>query len=150
MNFKNIVVAVDGSDASQEALNYAVKLALQNNSALKGFFIIDRGWSDYIGNDWQSTQNARQGFLDYIQREQEQQAEAARQQFESAVSGIKSSKFLVLGGDPIDMLISTANAEDTDLFVTGKRIFQVSGRPSLRELGKRLAAKSTRPLMLFP
>jgi len=150
VKLKNIVVAVDGSDASQEALNYAVVLALQNNSSLKGFFIIDRGWSDYIGNDWQSTQNARQGFLDYIQTEQEQQAEAARQQFESAVDGIEVCNFMVLGGEPIEMLISTANAADTDLFITGKRIFQVSGRPSLRDLGRRLAAKSTRPLMLFP
>lgn len=150
MEFKKIVVAVDGSDASQEALNYAVDLARQCNAALTGLFIIDGGWSDYIGNDWQSPQNVRQEFLDYIHKEQEQQAEAARQQFESAVDGIKDSKFMVLGGDPIEMLITTAMAEDTDLFIVGKRVFQVSGRPSLRSLGKRLAAKATRPLMLFP
>lgn len=150
MEFKKIVVAIDGSDASQEALNYAVDLARQSNAALTGLFIIDGGWSDYIGNDWQSPQNVRQEFLDYIHKEQEQQAEAARQQFESAVDGIKDSKFTVLGGDPIEMLITIANAIDTDLFIVGQRVFQVSGRPSLRSLSKRLAAKATRPLMLFP
>jgi len=150
VEFKHIVVAVDGSEASQEALNYAVELARQSNAALTGLFIIDGGWPDYIGNDWQSSQGARQGFLDYIRKEQEQQAEAARQQFASAADGIEVSSFSVLGGDPIEMLITTANAADTDLFIVGQRIFQVSGRPSLRSLSKRLAAKATRPLMLLP
>ena len=72
MQFKNIVVAVDGSEASQEALNYAVQLARQSNAALTGLFIIDGGWPDYIGNDWQSTKSARQEFLDYIRKEHEQ------------------------------------------------------------------------------
>jgi len=150
VKFENIVVAVDGSDASQEALNYAVELARQSNSALTGLFIIDGGWSDYIGNDWQSPQNVRQEFLDYIRKEQEQQAEAARQQFAIAADDIKDSSFSILGGDPVDMLITTANAADTGLLVVGQRVFQVSGRPSLRSLSKRLAAKATRPLMLFP
>lgn len=150
MKFNNIVVAVDGSEASQDALNYAVELARQSKSALTGFFIIDGGWPDYIGNDWQSTKSARQEFLDYIRKEQEQQAEAARQQFASAADGIEASSFSVLGGDPIEVLITQANAADTGMLVVGQRIFQVSGRPSLRSLGKRLAAKSTRPLTLFP
>lgn len=150
MEFKNIVVAVDGSEASQEALNYAAELARQSNTALTGLFIIDGGWPDYIGNDWQSAKGARQGFLDYIRKEQEQQAEAARQQFASAADGIKVSSFSVLAGDPIEMLITTANAADTGILVVGQRVFQVSGRPSLRTLGKRLAAKATRPLLLFP
>lgn len=150
MKFNNIVVAVDGSEASQEALNYAVELARQSKSALTGFFIIDGGWPDYIGNDWQSTKSARQEFLDYIRKEQEQQAEAARQQFEIAADGIEVSSFSVLGGDPIEMLITQANAADTGMLVVGQRIFQVSGRPSLRSLSQRLAAKATRPLTLFP
>ena len=150
MKFNNIVVAVDGSEASQEALNYAVELARQSKSALTGFFIIDGGWPDYIGNDWQSSKSSRQEFLDYIRKEQEQQAEAARQQFETAAGGIEASSFSVLGGDPIEMLISQANAADTGMLVVGQRIFQVSGRPSLRSLSKRLAARATRPLTLFP
>lgn len=150
MKFKNIVVAVDGSEASQEALNYAVQLARQSNAALTGLFIIDGGWPDYIGNDWQSTKSARQEFLDYIRKEQEQQAEAARLQFASAADGFEASSFTVLGGDPIETLIAQANAPGTDMLVVGQRIFQVSGRPSLRSLGRRLAAKSTRPLTLFP
>jgi nucleotide-binding universal stress UspA family protein len=150
VGFKTIVVAVDGSEASQEALNHAVELARQGKSALTGFFVIDSQWPDFIGNDWQSARGARQGFLDYILEEQEQQAEAARRQFETAAEGIEHSDFSVIAGDPIEALITKANAADTGVLVVGQRIFQVSGRPSLRSLSRRLAAKATRPLMLFP
>lgn len=150
MNINNIVVAVDGSEASQEALNYAVELARQSKTALTGFFVIDGGWPDYIGNDWQSSKGARQGFLDYIHKEQEEQAEAARLQFEKAAQGIDERHFSILAGDPTEMLIAQANAADTGMLVVGQRIFQVSGRPSLRSLSKRLVAKATRPLTLFP
>lgn len=150
MNINNIVVAVDGSEASQEALNYAVELARQSKSALTGFFVIDGGWGDYIGIDWQSPQNVRQEFLNYIRKEQEDQAEAARQQFESAAGNIIERRFAILAGDPADMLIAKASAADTGMLVVGQRIFQVSGRPSLRSLSKRLVGKATRPLTLFP
>jgi nucleotide-binding universal stress UspA family protein len=150
LGFNNIVVAVDGSEASREALDHAVELARQSKSALTGFFVVDSQWPDFIGNDWQSARGARQGFLDYVREEQERQAESARQQFENAVKGIVESIFLVLSGDPTEVLITKANAVDTGLLVLGRRIFQVSGRPSLRSLGVRLVAKATRPLMLFP
>jgi nucleotide-binding universal stress UspA family protein len=150
VGFNNIVVAIDGSEASEAALNHAAGLARQSKSALTGFFVMDSQWPDFIGNDWQSARGARQGFLDYVRNEQEQQAEAARRQFHAAVEGIESSSFSVLAGDPTEVLIAKANAADTDLLVVGQRVFQVSGRPSLRSLSKKLAAKAKRPLMLFP
>jgi len=147
---RQIVVAVDGSESSQEALNFAVELAGQSYAALTGVFVIDGGWPDYIGNDWQSSKGARQQFLDYIRIEQEQQSEVARLQFEKAAEIIDKRCFTILAGDPTEVLISKANAIDTDVLVVSQRIFQVSGRPGLRMLGKRLAAKATRPLTLFP
>jgi len=150
VGFRNIVVAVDGSAASQEALNHTVELARQSNAALTGIFVIDSQWPDYIGNDWQSAKGARQPFLDYIRAEQEQQAEAARGQFESAVEGLETARFELLAGDPTDVLIELANDDRTDLLVLSQRVFQVSGRPSLKALSKHLAKKAQRPFMLFP
>ncbi|MBI3545827.1 MAG: universal stress protein [Gammaproteobacteria bacterium] len=147
---ERIVVAVDGSSASQEALNHAINLARQNHAALTGVFIIDGGWPDYIGNDWQSSQGARQGFLDHIQEEQEQQAQTARQQFEKAVNGMPSVKFSLEAGDPIDTIVKIACEKSTDLLVLSRRVFQISGRPSLKLLGEKLAKKATRPFLLFP
>lgn len=147
---RSIVVAVDGSEASQKALNHAVNLARQSHLALTGIFIIDAGWPDYIGNDWQSSKGARQGFLNYIREEQEQQAEAARGQFESAASGLPVANFSLLAGDPIEELIKLASEPSDDLLVLNQRVFQVSGRPSLKTLGRRLAARAQRPCLLFP
>jgi nucleotide-binding universal stress UspA family protein len=150
MNYGNIVVAVDGSDASQDALNHAAELARQSNTPLTGIFIIDTQWADYIGNDWQSSKGARQGFLDYIRKEQEEQAEAARAQFEQATQGMAHASFSVHAGDPTQVLVEQASSSDTGMLVAGRRVFQVSGRPSLKSLAATLTKKASRPLLLFP
>lgn len=150
MNCGNIVVAVDGSDASQDALNHAAELARQSNTPLTGFFIIDTQWADYIGNDWQSSKGSRQGFLDYIRREQEAHAEAARAQFVQAAQGVEQASFSVHAGDPTEILVEQASSGNTGMLVAGRRVFQVSGRPSLKSLAVILAKKATRPILLFP
>jgi nucleotide-binding universal stress UspA family protein len=150
MNYSNIVVAVDGSNASQDALNHAAELARQSNTPLTGIFIIDTQWADYIGNDWQSSKGARQGFLDYIRKEQEEQAEAARAQFEQATQGMAHASFSVHAGDPTQVLVEQASSGDTGMLVAGRRVFQVSGRPSLKSLAATLTKKASRPLLLFP
>lgn len=150
MGFRHIVVAVDGSEATQDALNHAVTLARQSHAALTGVFVLDGGWPDFIGNDWQSSKGARQGFLDYIRREQEDQADAARRQFEEAAADLKEARFSLLAGDPAAVLVELANAENTGLLVVGRRAFQVSGRPSLKSLPNTLARKAGRPVLLLP
>ena len=150
MGINNIVVAIDGSDASQEALKHAIDLARQNRTCLTGLFIIDTQWADFIGNDWQSAKGARQGFLDYIRKEQEEQAEAALMQFEKATQGMEQTFFSVHAGDPTEVLLAQASSEDTGVLVAGRRVFQVSGRPSLKSLASTLEKKASRPLLLFP
>jgi len=148
--FGKIVVTIDGSEASQVALDHAVSLARQNHAALTGVFVIDSGWPDYIGNDWQSSKGARQGFLDYIREEQEQQAKAAQDQFERATSGLGSASFSLLAGDPTDVVVQLASEPSNDLLVVNQRVFQVSGRPKLKALGKRVADAARRPCLIFP
>jgi len=150
VGFRNIVVAVDGSEASQEALGHIVEIARQSNASLTGVFVIDSQWPDYIGNDWQSAKGARQPFLDYIRAEQEQQASAARSQFEGATHGLSNARFSLLAGDPTDVIVGIANDDETDLLVLSQRVFQVSGRPSLKSLAARLTKKATRPILVFP
>ena len=150
MNCKNVVVAIDGSDASQEALDHAVSLARQGKTSLTGIFIIDTQWADFIGNDWQSSKGARQGFLDYIRKEQEEQAEAAQAQFEQATQGMEQTFFSVHAGDPTEVLLAQASSENTGILVAGRRVFQVSGRPSLKALASTLEKKASRPLLLLP
>jgi nucleotide-binding universal stress UspA family protein len=149
MNHK-IVVAVDGSEASTAALQQAVSLARQRQLGLTGVFIIDGNWPDYIGNDWQSAKGARQGFLDYIREEQEGQALAAKDQFTQATAQLTDANFNILAGDPTVILTELARSADTQMLITGKRVFQVSGRPSLKALAVTLVKRATQPLLLLP
>lgn len=148
--YRHIAVAVDGSMATAESLERAVHLARQSNAALTGVFVLDGNWADFIGNDWQSSKGARQGFLDHIRREQEEQAEAARRQFEAATAGLDAAGFSLRGGDPTDELVQLARDATIDLLVVSRQVFQVSGRPSLKSLARTLARKANCPLLLMP
>lgn len=148
--FERIVAVVDGSAVSQPVVDGAKSLAGQFDCELAGIFVMDDGWPDYIGNDWQSSKGARQGFLDHVRVEQEEQAEKARAQFATATARLPRTSFEVLGGDPVPTIIAVANNPATGLLVVSRRVFQVSGRPSLKTLGKTLAEKATQPLLLLP
>ena len=148
--FDRIAAVIDGSAVSQPVIDRAKSLAGRFDSELAGIFIVDGGWPDYIGNDWQSSKGARQGFLDHVRQEQEEQAEKARAQFAAATGNLPRASFEVLGGDPVPMIVALANDPATGLLVVSRRVFQVSGRPSLKSLAATLAAKATQPILLLP
>ena len=148
--FAHIVVAVDGTEASREALDHAAHLARQDGAVLTGVFVVDSQWDDFIGHDWQNTERTRRGFLDYIRREQDSQAREARGQFERATEGLRQARFALREGDPLAVLLELASAPSTDLLVIGRRVFQVTGRPSLKALGRNLARCAQRPVLLLP
>jgi nucleotide-binding universal stress UspA family protein len=137
-----IAVAVDGSPASAEALAYALKLAREQDRDLTGVYVIDAGWADYIGNDWQSSRNARQGFLDYIHSQQQQQCELARVQFTEATAGYSRARFEIVVGDPVEALGEMLDRGEAELMVAGREVFQVCGRPSLKRLHKDLPRRA--------
>lgn len=134
-----IAVAVDGSEASAGALARA--LALADGAELLGIFVVDAGWADYIGNDWQSSRNARQDFLDYVRGQLERQAEEARRQFVAAVGNRPGAHFRVLTGDPLEELCRFMSGGEAATLVAGKEVFQVCGRPSCKRLTRDLARR---------
>jgi nucleotide-binding universal stress UspA family protein len=144
-----IAVAVDGSSASDAALAYAVGLARRDSKPLAGVFVIDSEWADFIGNDWQSSRNARQGFLDYILEQQKAQAGAAEEQFAQATRGLEDSSFSVLVGDPPQALMALMRG-DAEMLVLGRAVFQVCGRPSLKSLSRTLTKKVQKPVIVCP
>jgi nucleotide-binding universal stress UspA family protein len=150
MSFRRILVAVDGSPASAPALEHAVWLARQGDAALTGLFVLDTGWADFIDNDWQSSRGARQGFLDHVGREQREQAQAARLQFEPAAVGLPGAGFLLLAGDLVTVLLDRLNHPETDLLIFGRRTFQVCGRPRLEAAAATLAKRGKGPLLRLP
>ncbi|GAB4177770.1 MAG: hypothetical protein OHK0026_07910 [Rhodocyclaceae bacterium] len=143
-----IVVAVDGTDASAGALARARELAAQEARPLTGVFVIDAGWADFIGNDWQSSRNARQGFLDYVLSDQERHSERARAQFAGACGSDPQACFRVLVGEPLDALAAFVERENAAALVMGREGFRACGRPSAKQLGKRLTQRLRQPVYL--
>jgi nucleotide-binding universal stress UspA family protein len=143
-----IAVAVDGSPASETALQRALELARVTHAPLTGVFVIDAGWADFIGNDWQSSRNARQGFLDYVLQEQRDQARSAQLQFEAATPGLPQSQFLVLIGDPVNELAHMIEKREADILVVGERVFRVCGRPSIKKLVPTLSRRVGQSLVV--
>ncbi|MDI6749654.1 MAG: universal stress protein [Rhodocyclaceae bacterium] len=136
-----IAVAVDGSPASDAPLAEALRLAQAGNRPLIGIFVLDTGWVDYIGNDWQSAAGARQGFLDYIRDQLETQAEAARAQFAAATRDHPAAHFTVIPGDPLETLCKLMARGEAETLIAGKEAFQVCGRPSVKTLARDLAQR---------
>jgi len=145
----SIAVAIDGSPASVAALDYAVELAQRDGKKLTGVFVIDSEWADFIGNDWQSSRNARQGFLDYMLQQQQEQAGAAGAQFAQATQGLKDASFSVLVGDPPRALVDWMDG-DAEMLVLGQATFQVCGRPSMKGLARSLTKKLRKPVVVCP
>ncbi len=145
---KRIAVAVDGTPASEAALQRAIEIARERRAPLAGMFVIDSGWTDFIGNDWQSARNARQGFLDYVRQEQERYAAAAARQFDAATRGLPDAQFSVLAGDPAQTLILEMRRSDAEVLVIGAHAFRDCGRPSAKLLARTLTKRVRQPVIV--
>lgn len=141
-----IALAIDGTQASAAALAFAVDKAKTEQAQLNGIFVLDTGWVDYIGNDWQSSRNARQGFLDYVRADLERQMELARQQFEAATTDLPNASFTMLPGEPARALADLMQRGEADAMVLGEQVYQSCGRPSVTRLAKVLKKKVQQPL----
>lgn len=144
-----VAVAVDGAHASASALEHASWLARRDGAVLHGIFVLDTGWRDFLGNDWQSSAGSRQAFLDYVRRELGKQAAAAQRQFEETTAGLAGAVFHVLAGDPVDELAAWMALGEADTLVAGRSVFQVCGRPSLKSLARDLPRKVRQPVVLL-
>ena len=137
----SVAVAVDGTVASRDALATALAFARRRGDPLSGVFVLDSGWTDFIGNDWQSSRNARQGFLDYVLEQHRRQAELARRQFEEAAGNFPAAHFRVLVGEPTQALAALMERGEADLLVLGREVFRECARPSVKRLARTLTRK---------
>lgn len=144
-----IAVAVDGTEASAAALAFAIDKAANEGARLAGVFLLDSGWADFIGNDWQSSRNARQGFLDYVHAELEKQQELARRQFAAATPSIEDASFYALAGDPAESLAAFMRCGEADMLVIGGDAFIAYGRPSAKTLVATLKREVRQPVYVL-
>lgn len=69
-------------DDSARAMDEAVRLASERGAGLTALFVLDAGWSVYIGSDFLLGSHARGDFLDYTRDDELAQERAAVAVFE--------------------------------------------------------------------
>ncbi|MEW5746060.1 MAG: universal stress protein [Nitrospirota bacterium] len=99
-------------DSSPDAIEEAVRLAKERGASLTALFVLDASWSEYIGHDWLSGSNAREGFLTYISDNENALAEKTVQEFKERARGVASEIKMVAGRVPDEILRELKNGYD--------------------------------------
>jgi hypothetical protein len=124
LDFRNIVVATDGSRYSVAAASEAVGLAKRNGSALTVISVVPSELMTVMDLDF--TVNQRELLAEKEMREAEKNARAVK---EAAQKEGLAPKAFVLSGKPADTIIESAKDANADLIVVGSH-----GRTGLEKL----------------
>lgn len=84
-------------DSSQKAIDEAVRLAKERGAGLTALFVLDATWSEYIGHDFLSGSNARDGFLNYVSDNENGLAEKTIRVFRERAQGVSCDVKMVAG-----------------------------------------------------
>ena len=125
MTLQRIVVGVDGSPSSDDALQWAAKLASGTDTEI----ITVHGWSG----------PEAEGEGDLVVREAAQYLSTHNLTFRSVIEMT----------DPRELLVQVAEREDADLIVIGSRGKNLVMRFALGSVGEFLAHHSTRPVAII-
>ena len=107
---QRILVAHDGSKASDKALRKALEIALSMNASLTVLAVVPELYLTELSDA------DRQRITEVLKRETEENMERIRK----ALSGkLIEIKFLVREGDPAEKILETAHKMKVDLIVTG-------------------------------
>ncbi|MDT2704816.1 universal stress protein [Enterococcus dispar] len=108
--YKNILVAVDGSDNAQKGFEEAVKLARNNNSQLHITWIINDAELTYSAYAFSKLFNAEK---DYVEKEMLKKIHDALE------LGVKKCESFIEVGNPKKMIVDYAKVNNIDLIVMG-------------------------------
>jgi nucleotide-binding universal stress UspA family protein len=122
--FKHVLVPVDSSSSSQQAIVKAAGLALACGSQVTAIYVVDPYAFSGVGADFSYGQAE---YLDAASLEAEQALTAARQAFES--QGLSIATSVVEGHAVYRGILETAKTLEADLIVMGSH-----GRRGLEKL----------------
>jgi nucleotide-binding universal stress UspA family protein len=135
---KRIMVAVDGSEGSNAAMDEAVALAKQLDAALS-FAYVRRPQSSVLGHPYYERH-----LSDDLRKGREVIAEATQA---AAAAGIESEGD-VLEGDAADELVSLADSRDVDLIVIGSRGYGALAGALLGSVSREVVQHANVPVLV--
>jgi nucleotide-binding universal stress UspA family protein len=106
-------------DDSARAMDEAVRLASQRGAGLTALFVLDTGWSVYIGSDFLLGSHARGDFLEYTRDDEYAQERAAMEEFMKRASsaGVGVELKTVTAGRVSEAILDELKTGGYDLLV---------------------------------
>jgi nucleotide-binding universal stress UspA family protein len=152
-----ILLAVDGESHTDEAVSWALDLALALGVALNPVHVRDPYLKQFYTEIYAQ---GREEYLEHVQRCLEEQAEMARASFESTVDEILEGRcdakqpdvtFDVLDGDPVQQLMAHLECGGHTMVVLGRRRRTRLAALRSRDLAERLSAVGCSvPILVVP
>lgn len=99
-------------DSSQKTAQEAVRVAGERKACLTALFVLDGTWAEYIGHDWLSGSNARAGFLDYIEENEQALAKRTIEEFRQTAGAMPVEIKTAAGRVPEVILRELGNGYD--------------------------------------
>ena len=141
--FKHILVPVDGSPTSMQAVAKAAGLAKAFGSALTAIYVIDPYPFTGVGTDFAYGQAQ---YLEAATAEANEAIKAAREQLEAA--GLKVQTRVVEAHTAWRGILETATAIDADLVVMGSHGRRGLEKLVLGSVAQRVLAHATLPVLV--
>jgi nucleotide-binding universal stress UspA family protein len=106
-------------DDSTRAMDEAVRLASQRGAGLTALFVLDTGWSVYIGSDFLLGSHARGDFLEYTRDDEYAQERATVAAFEerARAAGVPVEVKSVTAGHVTEAILEELRTGGHDLLV---------------------------------
>jgi nucleotide-binding universal stress UspA family protein len=120
--FKHLLVAVDGSDHAEKAVDVAIELARRDDAQLTLMHVLTRSGSDSVPRDltgFASVEQAPVSEHDMIERAGQQLLDTAEQK--ARAHGIAKCGTVLERGDAAARIVGCAEQTGADLIVMGRR-----------------------------
>jgi universal stress protein A len=145
MNAKKIVVGVNGSAASNAALEWAVQQAVPRTAEIIAVHVIRPAGVHSPGT---TVTDVRLREFDYLG--DEMRARVKREFFEPLTTSEIKHRILIVEGHPATEILHVADEEDAGLIVVGNGLHSTMEELFLGSVAHELTHKATRPLAIVP
>jgi len=138
--YERILVATDGSPASENAVEHAVTLAEATGATLHALYVMDEDvYSAYSGDEYVGEHEGLESGL-------EEHGEKALAAVENAAGDDVEIVTSLLRGEPADEILAYADEHDVDLVVVGTRERNEAYRNLIGSVTERVVRVASRPV----
>ena len=140
---EKILIAIDGSPASHEAVEFGVQLAAEQNAAVIFTYVgpaAGRHPDDLLRHGCRSS--AARGLL------KKRDSSSSRRQAAAAHQGVQATAKLLIG-DAVDEIVACADDLDVDLIVIGSRGHGKLTSALLGSVSRGVVSESMRPVLII-